>query len=689
MTCDNLNKFIQVNIYGRTLQELSKQGIVLESLLNDIGCSRIWIGEGCMYNSPDSHNTSCSTESNSKENALIIEQAPVLSTTYATINCPRFSTPAVENRVDLERKFTLNLPQTISRINSSVVDSWIEEAEQPEDVENVLHEIVEKVANERENFSTTITKISLPRYSTPIPSHEHFLNESAFKVPDAISEIASDGEEEVIIEYAEEPSEERTVVEEEEKEKTVHRGEEEVFAQRMKIKQEIESVPLFSPVVADDGEKQMGPVQSGIENEGESILEENRIKQEVVSVSLILPKKRRSRRLSAPQLKSTVKIEESSEPIRKRPALSRCATEMKPIQTALPSSQSADPVLYGNEYLEVTAENEASPMKSDQGQNENNEQLEENAEVGYTFAMDWDYDDLTDRKPIVYFDHAEGTSDQVVRFEEVIEEPVVGYEHPDISMEMDYGDDDRMNYYSASEGDEEEEGNEEEEGGEEGDETEVMMVDDETPVLHTPPPMNQIDNTKSILKRTTTQGDDENRAKKTVSFKTRKAKVVTERQKKLNESHKISCHFENCNKVYNWKIRYGKQRLLDHAMTHIPNTCLACQTCDAHLSNSRQMNYHYRKMHPEVKCGHFNILEVLNMENDNIVVSNVFDQCFLPHSSVVGSVGKIRNKRMKRVKKEEKAPVEEKEKEEEEEEEEKEDDTPGTSDQAGPSNKYF
>ncbi|EGT60380.1 hypothetical protein CAEBREN_07017 [Caenorhabditis brenneri] len=201
-----------------------------------------------------------------------------------------------------------------------------------------------------------------------------------------------------------------------------------------------------------------------------------------------------------------------------------------------------------------------------------------------------------------------------------------------------------MNYYSASEGDEEgneeeeEEGNEEGEGGEEGDETEVMMVDDETPVLHTPPPMNQIDNTKSILKRTTTQGDDENRAKKTVSFKTRKTKVVTERQKKLNESHKISCHFENCNKVYNWKIRYGKQRLLDHAMTHIPNTCLACQTS---------------------------------------------------HSSVVGSVGKIRNKRMKRVKKEEKAPVEEKEKEEEEEEEEKEDDTPGTSDQAGPSNKYF
>ncbi|EGT60424.1 hypothetical protein CAEBREN_31137 [Caenorhabditis brenneri] len=202
MTCDDLNKFIQVNIYGRTLQELSKQGIVLESLLNDIGCSRIWIGEGCMYNSPDSHNTFRSTESNTKENALIIEQAPVLSTTYATINCPRFSTPAVENRVDLERKFTLNLPQTISRINSSVVDSWIEEAEQPGDVENVLHEIIEKVANERENFSTTITKISLPRYSTPIPLHEHFLNESAFKVPDAISEIAPDGEEEVIIEYA-------------------------------------------------------------------------------------------------------------------------------------------------------------------------------------------------------------------------------------------------------------------------------------------------------------------------------------------------------------------------------------------------------------------------------------------------------------------------------------------------------
>ncbi|EGT46072.1 hypothetical protein CAEBREN_09923 [Caenorhabditis brenneri] len=607
MTCDNLNKFIQVNIYGRTLQELGKQGIVLESLLNDIGCSKVWIGEGCMYNSPDSHNTFRSTESNSKEKTLIIEQAPVLSTTYATINCPRFSTPAVENRIDLERKFTLNLPQTISRINSSVVDSWIEEAEQPGDVENVLHEIIEKVVKESEQFSATITKVNFPRYSTPIPSHEHFLNKSAFKVPDAISEIASDGEEEVISVYGEEPSEERTVV-------------------------------------AEEGAKEMGPVKSGIENEEGPTVQGNRIKQEVVSASLILPKKRRSRRLSAPQLKSTVKIEELSEPIRKRPALSRCATEIKPTQTALPSSQSADPVLYGNEYLEVTAENEASPMKSYQSHYENNEQLEENAEVGYTFAMDLDYDDLTDRKPIVYFDHAEGTSDQVVRFEEVIEEPVVGYEHPDISMEMDYGDDDRMNYYSASEGDEEgneeeegdeeeDEGNEEEDGGEEGDETEVMVVDDETPVLHTPPRMNQIDNTKSILKRTTTQGNDENRAKKTVSFKPRKTKIDTERQKKLNELHKINCHFEDCNKTIHWRKRYGKRRLLDHAFSHCEEKFVECRCCEFLCQTTCQMRYHYRKVHADIKMSGFGIYSI---PYDDAVVKLLWESCFGAQKKTVG-----------------------------------------------------
>ncbi|EGT60345.1 hypothetical protein CAEBREN_21383 [Caenorhabditis brenneri] len=246
MTGNEWNKFIQVNIYGRTLQELSKQGIDLESVLNNIGCSNVWIVEGSVYNPVDSYRTSFSTESDTTENVFAIKQAPALSTTYATINCPRFSTPAVENRVDLERKFTLNLPQKFSRINSSFMDKWIDEAEQSEDVRDVLDEIVEKVVKNGEQFSTTVTKINFPRYSTPIYAQKDYAD--ALNIPDAISEIATDGEEEVISEYGEEPSEERTIVAEEEKEKTVYRGEEEVFAQGKRIKQEIKSFPFFSPV---------------------------------------------------------------------------------------------------------------------------------------------------------------------------------------------------------------------------------------------------------------------------------------------------------------------------------------------------------------------------------------------------------------------------------------------------------
>ncbi|EGT60417.1 hypothetical protein CAEBREN_30824 [Caenorhabditis brenneri] len=390
MTCDDLNKFIQVNIYGRTLQELSKQGIVLESLLNDIGCSKVWIGEGCMYNSPDSHNTSRSTESNSKENALIIEQAPVLSTTYATINCPRFSTPAVENRVDLERKFTLNLPQKFSRINPSFIDKWIDEAEQSKDVEDVLHELVEKVVKNREQFSTTITKVNFPRYSTPIHAQEDYAD--ALNIPDAISEIATDGEEEMISVYGEEPSEERTIVAQEEKEKTVHRGEEEVVAQGKRIKQELKSVPLFSPIKARS--------------------------------------------------------------MRKRPVLSRCVTEIKPsyLRKPLSSSHSARPKLFENENLEKT--DDASKVRTSQ-MNYSFDNTLEPADQSVSSAQlvsparkksENVYYEL---KPMVPVDHVDSLAFQSAEsfLEERRETPRNEMHYDD----MDYGDNNHMRGYDGME----------------------------------------------------------------------------------------------------------------------------------------------------------------------------------------------------------------------------------------------
>ncbi|CAL2028747.1 unnamed protein product [Caenorhabditis brenneri] len=549
MTGNEWNKFIQVNIYGRTLQELSKQGIDLESVLNNIGCTNVWIVEGSVYNPADSYRTSFSTESETTENVFVIKQAPALSTTYATINCPRFSTPAVDNRVDLERKFTLNLPQTISRIDSSFIDKLImDEAEQSEDVRDVLDEIVEKVVKNGEQFSTTVTKVNFPRYSTPIYAQEDYAD--ALNIPDAISEIATDGEEEVISEYGEEPSEERTIVAQEEKEKAVHRGEKEAVAQGKRIKQELKSVTLFSPV------------------------------------------KTRS--------------------MRKRPALSRCATEIKPshLQTPVSSSRSARPEFFENKNLEKTDDAIRIPQMNYSFNN-----TLEPADQSVSPARKESENVYYELKPMLPVDHADSLAFQSAEsfLEERRETPRNEMHYDD----MDYGDNNNMRGYD---------------GMERGD---TMLIDHYEEVG---PDADDMDDNESDEELNGDDVDDDDdieimdsdvRTTKKVSFA--KPLVKRARAKDNDEWSKlyiIKCYYTDCNKTYQWRRRYGKTRLLDHALSHIPNVEVKCQLCDQMCKGMRILRYHHKKMHPDYPLEGARLRRWLDASKKGHDFDQVWETCY-------------------------------------------------------------
>ncbi|UMM23963.1 hypothetical protein L5515_004423 [Caenorhabditis briggsae] len=59
----------------------------------------------------------------------------------------------------------------------------------------------------------------------------------------------------------------------------------------------------------------------------------------------------------------------------------------------------------------------------------------------------------------------------------------------------------------------------------------------------------------------------------------------------------ITCKYPNCGLQYNWRVKYGKLRLLDHALTH-SNRKIPCRICGAECPNVRRIRSHYAKAHP-------------------------------------------------------------------------------------------
>uniref|UniRef100_A0A1I7TCC0 C2H2-type domain-containing protein n=1 Tax=Caenorhabditis tropicalis TaxID=1561998 RepID=A0A1I7TCC0_9PELO len=553
-------------------------------LQGEIGCPNVWIGEPIMYNATSSQSCSSNQSLNDIEPENDnMNHVPALSTTLATVKCPRFSTPAV-SQFAVDRKFTLNLPENFSRISSNGEEMLQMTDDNDNDVEEVLNEMIETiVGSEKEKkvvLSTTVTKIDVPRSSTPIHSQVNVLETVTLNIHEAISDIESNDDGEVISEQEE------------------GRLENKAFLKRQHEK-------------------------------------------DIKSLTYISARRRRTRRLSAPNLLNNVKIEYGSpEPKKKRPALSRSTTQRKlPVPCDISPKAHSFNLDFIGQKMGFQDENEAAvenspiyyPVETDQEFTDNfvtsmrieheEEVMNKSAETK-PFPMLGTSEDLYSSgqfEPLVYSDLAVMKTE--VSAHEQQNDSAPGHTMSgDVSMNMDYGENEMEgNYFSASE----------------GDETEVMMVEELSQGHFTPPPPGLI-KTKSILKGSSFIWSSKNKR--------------TSKQRKLDETHQIKCHFENCTKVLSWKIRYGKQRLLDHALCHISDKCLACRECDTPFSTSRQIHYHYKKSHPELKCGNFNILEVFKLELDDVAVGDIFDKCFGPHSLVVGKVGKIRNSRQKREK---------------------------------------
>lgn len=64
-----------------------------------------------------------------------------------------------------------------------------------------------------------------------------------------------------------------------------------------------------------------------------------------------------------------------------------------------------------------------------------------------------------------------------------------------------------------------------------------------------------------------------------------------------NMTYVITCNYPGCGLQYNWRVKYGKLRLLDHALTHSDRK-IPCRLCGFECTNVRRMRSHYSKVHP-------------------------------------------------------------------------------------------
>uniref|UniRef100_A0A1I7TCC3 C2H2-type domain-containing protein n=1 Tax=Caenorhabditis tropicalis TaxID=1561998 RepID=A0A1I7TCC3_9PELO len=556
MTCDDWKTFIQVNIYGQTLQDLNQKGI------GEIGCPNVWIGEPIMYNAASSQLCSSNQSFNDVEPELdSMNQVPVLSTTLATGKCPRFSTPAV-SQFAVDRKFTLNLPENYSRISSNGEEMLQVTDDNDHDVEKVLNEMIEIISGSGKEkkvvLSTTVTKIGVPRSSTPILSEVNVLETVTLNLHEAISDIESNDDGEVISEQEEARLENKAY---------------------LKRKHE----------------------------------------EDIKSLTYISARRRRTRRLSAPNLINNVKIVHGSpEPKKKRPALSRSTTQRKlPVPGDISSKAHSFNVDFIGQKMGFQDENEAAvenspiyyPVETDQEFTDNfvtsmrieheEEVMNKSAETK-PFPMLGTSEDLYSSgqfEPIVYSDLAVMKTE--VSAHEQQNDSAPGHTMSgDVSMNMDYGENEMEgNYFSASE----------------GDETEVMMVEELSQGHFTPPPPGLI-KTKIYLER-----NSKNKR--------------TSKQRKLDETHQIKCHFKDCDKTYAWRSKYGKLRLVDHALTHVPNLELKCELCDHTCKGIRSIRYHHKSGHSGVEMKGFGIRQVVTTQK-GIDFANIWETCFKKNPAI-------------------------------------------------------
>ncbi|UMM14149.1 hypothetical protein L5515_002077 [Caenorhabditis briggsae] len=508
MTCDEWNKFIQVNIYGHTLQGLKQQGVALEAVLNDLGCSKLWIVEGSMYKGESFDNSTIESESDIT--------VPVLSTTFADVKCPRFSTPAISQN-DLQRKFTLNLPVKLSEINSSFEDDGLLDDREENDgvVVQLLSELVEKATEEFKEsfvpanplFSTTIVKTDLHRFSTPIVpdfnSGAHF----TLNMPEILSEIESSDEDEPFLE---------------------------------------EPAQFCAPILRSRTKSMLpAPPQSQ-----KTCRKRNSANPKLAHTSTTAPKQRKVLKKSASMVLNSNKVDLKQKKASVIPVIKTENAEESPSMTEFLSASEAT-------YTSAnTAPNNSPPPQT---------LVRELSELVYhdMQAMENDGDmeswPVEPNYPEVDFDD----------FGEAREEDTVLIDH------------------------QEEIGGWEEESDEETEQKD--------------PPANQ-----ATIKK--------------VSFA--EPLIQSAKKAEMNKIQIVKCHFKDCKKSYTWRKKYGKARLVDHAISHVPDLLMKCDLCDYTCKGIRQIRYHHKRSHPDVPFQRLGIKRVMSTSEKDTDFAKVWDMCY-------------------------------------------------------------
>ncbi|CAP31793.2 Protein CBR-ZIM-1 [Caenorhabditis briggsae] len=530
MTCDEWNKFIQVNIYGHTLQGLQQQGVALEAVLCFV---RIFRTISAVQN------YGLWKDQCTKENHLIIPllspesdiTVPVLSTTFADVKCPRFSTPAVSQN-DLQRKFTLNLPVKLSEINSSFEDDGLLDDREENDgvVVQLLSELVEKATEEFKEsfvpanplFSTTIVKTDLHRFSTPIVpdfnSGAHF----TLNMPDILSEIESSDEDEPFLE---------------------------------------EPAQFCAPILRSRTKSMLpAPPQSQ-----KTCRKRNSANPKLAHTSTTAPKQRKVLKKSASMVLNSNKVELKQKKVSVIPVIKTENSEEFPSMTEFLSASEAT-------YTSAnTAPNNSPPPQT---------LVRELSELVYHDMQVMENDGDMESWPVEP-NYPEVDFDD---FGEAREEDTVLIDH------------------------QEEIGRLEEESDEETEQKD--------------PPANQ-----ATIKK--------------VSFA--EPLIQSAKKAEMNKIQIVKCHFkvtfylkalksqycfQDCKKSYTWRKKYGKARLVDHAISHVPDLLMKCDLCDYTCKGIRQIRYHHKRSHPDVPFQRLGIKRVMSTSEKDTDFAKVWDMCY-------------------------------------------------------------
>lgn len=596
MVNNRCRTYIQVNIYGQTLQQLEKKGIALQSVLNEIGCTHHWIGETPF----------CTEVINKQDN-------PLLSTTIAEVKLPRCSTRVVPHS-EPQTNFTFNMQQKISEIDED--DEMIDV-----DVEEVLSDVLDEVValTQADNkavlplFSTTIAVSEFPRYSTPIPFEDDVGSHFTLNFSGDVSNIVSDADEELFSGYSVQSQEfvkSNSSILNVTSNSNSKKSEESEDRTLSGAKERTTRAPEQSSVT---------PVKICKRNVGEyDALVEPKYERAAFrknSTNVFCPNFNDSLYQSGPlivKLQNSDRDENGDETNNfgnsDFPNGKNTTEDCEEVFYSIPRNEGTEIVGCDDILTESSTEIPRVALKLEHNisgflDNRNDEMLPQSDEMQNQKV----YHEL---KPV----------GQLLSY-------------PSAHLYINSSDNEVKEdgpYHSIQEG----------RGEEDNDET-LQMISNLSKRQYFPPLWPDRISTKSILK---TVGSVDTRDKKAVSFKVPNPKG--EKRRNSAQSYTIVCGYEACGRQMHWKLQYGKLRLLSHALTHQKKKRMTCRNCDFTCQTVGQIRYHYKKTHSNVKMTGFGIM---NIPYEDIDINDVWQKCFGKQVHIVGDISPKRFSRRKDV----------------------------------------